>query len=86
MAARNASAWIGNTCDAAMAPSITALSGAFACAATAAKSAMTASREKRRARSSIRGSSSRPSPMAAFSSIVNTRADEATSSVRSGVT
>ena len=86
MAARKASAGIGSTPLTAMAPSSTALSGLFCCAAIPAKSAMRARREKRSARPSMRSWSSRPSPMAAFSSTVNTRADEAMSTVRSGVT
>ncbi len=86
MAARKTSAEIGSPPDAAMAPSNTALSGLFASAAMAAKSAMMARRAKRVAIASMRFSSSRPSPIAAFSSTVKTRAFEAMRMVRSGET
>ena len=65
---------------------MTALSGLPASAATAAKSASTAARAKRRAAATSRSSSSRPSLIADFSTIVKTRCVEAISSVRSGVT
>ncbi len=86
MAARQASSGIGRVPEAAIIPITTEFRWQLCACATAARSAVTARRAKRRQVATIGAGSRRPSVIAIFSSTVQVRWVEAISAVRSGVT